>query len=102
MYHLDCNDDELEDVNVATERTIMSRIYKEAFYPNGVTDIENDRYVSFFSKFERWVCFFLHSMIGTFLCLLYATHRYVSFFTAENDTFMAHILFLDYIFTRFF
>ncbi|XP_057289562.1 GTPase-activating protein and VPS9 domain-containing protein 1-like [Hydractinia symbiolongicarpus] len=38
-----CNDEELEDVKVATERTIMSRIYKEAFYPNGVTDIENDR-----------------------------------------------------------
>ena len=30
---------------MATERAIISRIYKEAFYPNGLTDIENDRYV---------------------------------------------------------
>jgi len=36
-------DDQLYDAQVATERAIMSKIYKEAFYPNNVTDIENDR-----------------------------------------------------------
>lgn len=32
-----------EDAQVATERTIVSKIYKAAFHPNGLQDIENDK-----------------------------------------------------------
>lgn len=31
------------EAQAAIERAIMSKIYKEAFYPNSETDIENDR-----------------------------------------------------------
>eukprot|EP00794_Sanderia_malayensis_P015998 gene15998-17609_t len=32
-----------QDAKIATERTILSKIYKAAFYPNGKQDIENDK-----------------------------------------------------------
>ena len=32
-----------DDAKVATERTIMSKIYKAAFRPNGPLDAENDK-----------------------------------------------------------
>lgn len=43
FHTLDCNNEELEDLKVATERSIISRIYTEAFYPNGWADVENDK-----------------------------------------------------------
>lgn len=42
-FNVDCTDDQLEDAQVATERALMSKIFKEAFYPNGLTDVDNDR-----------------------------------------------------------
>lgn len=43
----DCTDDQLQDAQIATERALMSKIFKEAFYPNGMTDVDNDKYKTF-------------------------------------------------------
>ena len=48
-YFLDCTDEQLQDAQVATERALMSKIFKEAFYPNGMTDVGNDQYVIYFA-----------------------------------------------------
>eukprot|EP00112_Aurelia_sp_Birch-Aquarium-sp1_P008666 Seg1960.8 transcript_id=Seg1960.8/GoldUCD/mRNA.D3Y31 product="GTPase-activating protein and VPS9 domain-containing protein 1" protein_id=Seg1960.8/GoldUCD/D3Y31 len=36
-------EEQWDDAKIATERTIMSKIYKAAFYPNGMQDIQNDK-----------------------------------------------------------
>ena len=37
------SEEQFQDTLVSTERAIMSRIYKYAFYPNGEIDKEIDR-----------------------------------------------------------
>ena len=38
------SEEQLQDTCVATERAIMSSIFKYAFYPNGEVDMERDRW----------------------------------------------------------
>ena len=40
---LDASDSQMTDAMVATERAIMSRIYKLALYPNGDGDVARDQ-----------------------------------------------------------
>ena len=40
---LDASDSQMTDAMVATERAIMSRIYKLALYPNGEGDVARDQ-----------------------------------------------------------
>ena len=58
------SEEQLQDTFVATERAIMSSIFKYAFYPNGEVDMERDRWrILLLTQWNSLACLEYHYVL---------------------------------------